>query len=305
MLSTLKNTLYNQKGAALVLVAGAMAVILGMAALVIDIGYLYVTKTRLANAADASALAGAQELPGRPKQALAVAQSYAAQNGKAEDSFFPSVASDNMSLTVQLSREVDLFFARILNHSSKKVTASATAQVRSFAGGTGISPLGIVKQNFVFGQTYQLKAGAGGGYNGNYRALSLGGNGSNLYLDNLMYGNKSNTFRIGDWVPTEPGDMAGPTSQGVDYRLSLDPSATFDTVKSDSGRIVIVPVVDSFSVSGRNEVLIVGFAAFFLEGAGRRGNDSYIYGKFRQMVVPGEVSSSGTNYGVYGVTLTQ
>lgn len=52
----------SQEGAVLVLVAVSMIVILGLAALVIDLGYLYLTKNQLHVAADGAALAGAAQI---------------------------------------------------------------------------------------------------------------------------------------------------------------------------------------------------------------------------------------------------
>lgn len=52
----------RQSGAAAVLVALLMVVFLGIAALALDVGYLYVVRTELQNAADAAALAGAGRL---------------------------------------------------------------------------------------------------------------------------------------------------------------------------------------------------------------------------------------------------
>lgn len=50
----------NERGAALVYLAVALVVLMGMAALAIDMGYMYVGKAQLQNASDAAALAGAQ-----------------------------------------------------------------------------------------------------------------------------------------------------------------------------------------------------------------------------------------------------
>ena len=52
----------NQKGAVIVMVAILMVVLIGCAALAVDVGYLYVARTELQRAADAGALAGAQGL---------------------------------------------------------------------------------------------------------------------------------------------------------------------------------------------------------------------------------------------------
>jgi len=58
----LKNRLKREEGAVLVLVAILCVVLLGFAALAVDIGYLYVIRNELQNGADAGALAGAGAL---------------------------------------------------------------------------------------------------------------------------------------------------------------------------------------------------------------------------------------------------
>ncbi len=55
----------RQKGAVAIIVALCLVVLVGMLGLVLDLGHLYVTKTELQNAADASALSGAKELNGK------------------------------------------------------------------------------------------------------------------------------------------------------------------------------------------------------------------------------------------------
>lgn len=67
-------------GQAIVLVVISLVVLLGMAALVIDIGYAYYTHRSLQASADAAALAGAQELPDGAR-AVAVAREYTAESG--------------------------------------------------------------------------------------------------------------------------------------------------------------------------------------------------------------------------------
>ena len=53
----------NEDGQALVLVTLLMVVLMGFAALVVDVGFVYLTKTKLQSAANAAALSGAQDLP--------------------------------------------------------------------------------------------------------------------------------------------------------------------------------------------------------------------------------------------------
>ena len=54
---------HEERGQVIVLVVVMLVVLLGFAALVIDVGYAYYAHRQLQASADAAALAGAQELP--------------------------------------------------------------------------------------------------------------------------------------------------------------------------------------------------------------------------------------------------
>lgn len=54
----------RQRGAVAIIVGLSLIVLVGMLALVLDLGHLYIAKTELQNAADAAALSGAKELDG-------------------------------------------------------------------------------------------------------------------------------------------------------------------------------------------------------------------------------------------------
>lgn len=296
--------LRDEKGSAIAVVALFMTVMIGFAALIVDVGNLYLNKIRLSNMVDAAALAGVQDLPDDPEMAVASAYSYAARNGISSDAVGVTISNNNTVVTVAATRPVPFFFAPIFAMTSSDVTARAAAKITVIKGTSGVVPFGIVRQEFVYGDPYILKEGPGTEYRGNFAALALGASGSPIYQNNIKYGYKE-TLRIGQMVPTEPGNMSGPTAEGVDYRMALDPDATFETAEKSSGRIVIVPIIDSLAVSGRSEVLIVGFAAFFLEGVGGRGSDNYVTGRFLQMVVPGDISNDAVSYGLYSSTLIE
>lgn len=72
-----KKVMGEEKGSVMIMVVLALVVLIGFTGLVIDGGSLYLTKSRLQNAADAAALAGAQSLP-TPAH---VAITYAGHNG--------------------------------------------------------------------------------------------------------------------------------------------------------------------------------------------------------------------------------
>ena len=58
--------IHKQRGAIMIMTAIFIIILLGIAALALDLGRLYVLKTEMQNAADAAALAGAAELNGKP-----------------------------------------------------------------------------------------------------------------------------------------------------------------------------------------------------------------------------------------------
>lgn len=73
----LGGSLREERGASLILIAGSLMMLLGIAALAVDIGFARSERLDLQNAADAGALAGSFELPDEPSTARAAAAEYA------------------------------------------------------------------------------------------------------------------------------------------------------------------------------------------------------------------------------------
>ena len=278
----------NNKGQATVLFAAAISALIGMTALVVDVGVLYVNRLDLQKALDVAVMAGAQELPTDAAGAVATAGQYAAVNGKANDSVALEVLNENSSLRAVGSRNVNLLFGRIFGNGASNVTARARANVGVIVGYTGVVPFGLEQMTLNYGVDYILKAGGGDG------------NGAKDYLYDIENGYQS-PLRVGDIVSTKPGNISGPTMQGVNYRIQKDPTATFETVQSNSPRIIVIPIVIG-DPQGRDTVEVAGFAAFFLEGVGGSGVDNYVTGKFMREVLSGEIGV-GTDFGAYGAKL--
>lgn len=126
-----------------------------------------------------------------------------------------------------------------------------------------------------------------------------------MYEQNLMYG-YPDWIRVGDWIETEPGNMASPSVRAGRYRIGLDPLATFETVSPDSPRLLLVPILKDFTVNGRGEVQVVGFAMFFLERVEEKGPDKgEITGRFLRTMAVGEIDSSAPYFGVTRAKLIQ
>jgi hypothetical protein len=125
-----------------VLVVVMLVVLLGFAALVIDVGYAYYAHRQLQASADAAALAGAQELP-NAAMAEAVARQYAASDGAKNEHRDLEVTTtvttkciqsvpgcDPVNTVVVLERApAKTFFAGLLGIDTFTVKAKATAMM--------------------------------------------------------------------------------------------------------------------------------------------------------------------------------
>lgn len=305
----------NQQGSVIVLVAIGLVVLLGCASLVIDVGLLYTSRSRLVNTADAAALAGAQELPMNPEMAREVAREYVLANGVSEDELVIEIGADQQSITVKPRQNVHFLFARVLGFTEQEVHASATAFTGSLTGTIGVVPFSIEEQELLGGMEYVLKEGAwrdegstgaaleeDGKMHGWYGALdpdNIPGGGANEYRERVKNGYQT-ILRVGDRLLIETGNMSGPTCDGVEYRIAqCKNGCTYSDHDLDCPRVMIIPVI---RVVSSEEVEITGFAAFFLEGVGGQGKDNYVVGRFVKMVASGELGG-GTDYGAYAVKL--
>lgn len=297
--------LREERGATVVLVAVGMVAVIGMAALSLDIGELVRVRAHLSDAAIAAALSAARELPDNPNAARQLAVTVAHANG-VDDPVDVIISSSKTGgpqdrVTVTVRGYATFRFAPVLGRNGANVVQSATAQVGTASGMRGLVPLGVQKGPFQYGQIYTLKSDDTL-VPGNFGALALGGTGADNYRDNLQHG-YSGVIKTGMQIETEPGDMTGPTEEGLQPRIAADPSATCETVKPGSPRILYVPIVDFTGVHGRDTVPVVGFAAFFLSGVDK----GKVTGCFLRLVSDGDWAplDPANDYGLHTVALVQ
>jgi len=280
-----------------------VATLIGTVALGTDVGLLYYNWGLLQKAADSAVLAGASYLPGDSANAVAVANSFAAQNGIAANEInSTTVASDQMSITVQLVRTVPYYFAKVIGISSGLVTARATAGLVGAGVVTGMAPIGIdSRTSYAYGQSINLMTGQYGP--GNWGPLALNGTGASNFANNIQNGASGN-FAVGEMVATEPGSMVGPTRAAFNARLSAGadsfPSGTLSSHTLDDPRVVTVPIVNYANINGSSLVPVVGFAELWLVGM-----DSHetISTYFLKQVTSSTPSPGAPIYGAYAVVL--
>ncbi|MEW6182299.1 MAG: TadE/TadG family type IV pilus assembly protein [Bacillota bacterium] len=296
-------SLRDERGSAFVIVVAAMVALLGFVALTVDVGMLFLNRERLNNATDAAVLAGVQILASDPAQTFEaedIALDFAVYNGLDPGEVSVTVYSSEKRLRVTAERQVRFFFAPVLGLNSRQVSAHSEAQVGGVEAVYGVVPIGVVDQTLTYGTLYTLKYGQGMADHGNFGALAVGENkGASDYEESLGEGYHG-WVRIGDTILTEPGNKAGPTRDGVADRISGHESCTSTNHEPDCPRLVTCPIYDYVGDNhGRCEVQVLGFAAFFLDGATGDENNCTITGYFIKKLTCQDVQGiSGADYGL-------
>ena len=316
----------KQKGVVLVLVAILLVVLLGMAALAVDISRLYVARHFLINSCDASALAGGMELPDQVKAEAKATECASANTMFTHQVSFPEDGITEEGATrirVDGQLNVPYCFAGILGFSSRTVGAHAVVQRNQMIGWVNgnVVPWGIPyydaygnPYDYNNGVLYTLKVGSQSDLSdgsvekvgGNFYPLALerslgdGSSGASVYSDGIKWG-FDGQVQVGDTVSTEPGNMVGPTKQAVSTdsdslfaRAEEEPWAddTWDNYDYGNSRIVIVPIVSPMD-GGRSDVQILGFASFWVESV----QGQVVKGYFISYTVP-EAGGDGPDYGL-------
>ena len=128
--------LKHEHGQSILLVVISIAMLCGVAALVVDVGMVSMTEGQLQNAADAAALAAANDLPSA-STAKSTALTYAALNGvtAANTTATTPYKGNANKIEVVCSETMQYSFARIFGLSSEVVSARAVAEKTGATGG--------------------------------------------------------------------------------------------------------------------------------------------------------------------------
>lgn len=300
--------LYNREGSSSIILLFMITVIIGLMTLTVDAGLLYLEKSKLQNCVDAVALAAISSYAEGHEKMLEEAYKYSDFNGVPPENLNINISENNRRVTVSTDKSVTLYFARIFNMSSADVEVNAAAIAGPLSSIKGIRPFGIEQQEFIYGDTYTLKSGGGGGTTGNYGAIALGGNGASTYRNNLINGFNNYSLKIGDDIETETGNMDGATFDGISEIVHSDfhlHSEDLSQLEVDCPRLIKIPVIDSFNIAGRSTVKIVGFAAFFLDDIVKVNGKTEITGRFLKSIGVGEIDENGAGYGLFGTKLVE
>jgi Flp pilus assembly protein TadG len=287
----------GERGQAAILTIVSLTTLIGMVALVVDVGVWRTERGHMQNAADAAALAAAAYLPDHAGQASGVAHTTATQNGatSADVSFGQTdpTSTGYDTVTVRTHAPGTPYFARLFGIGGFDINTSATALAQSY---TAIKthkmvPIALMRDDatsYGFGQEFPAKLGNSS--KGNFGAVQLpaeqygcdAASGASYWSD-LMAGNLDVCdLAVNDVLPVKTGAISGPTGS-LAQRIGSDSHGFLDVVEPDPNggfsklldpscpRLVVMPIVvnndtglsDWPSGSG-TDVRIVAFALVYI-----------------------------------------
>jgi Flp pilus assembly protein TadG len=306
-MTVLLSRMRDDSGQAFVFIAVILTALVGMAALVVDVGSWYQAQRKLQTAADAAALAGAQELPLNPSIATTVAQQYAQLNDSgiaAPAVTFPDAA------TIDVVAEADTpgIFAPVLNSAFDVVTVHAEAQAKVAAPLElkDVAPIAIYKDIACivtdpgcFGNTVTLTLVEDSEYDPTKSKFGL--------LDLDRDGN-AGAGDMKDWLENGypdalPIDTVYPPANGEKNGIKKQLQDA-----SDAQRVLLFPVYDTATAAGYH---VIGWAAFVIDEVVEwTGKNHELTGHFvtfiaTDLAAGNPVTDPDQNFGVNVITLTK
>jgi Flp pilus assembly protein TadG len=252
----------GEHGASAVIVALLMIPMLGFAAIAVDVGAVYAERARLQVAADAGALAVAQDCArGACGDIQATASALVAANEDGATAAPPVLTTAPLRVTVTGDKPTRHWFAPVLGIDATAVSASATVAWGTPGAGTAVLPL-----TFSWCE-WTAQTGGGMPSGSTVRTINLTKSSSTTCT-----GPSHNIVPGGfGYVGTDPG-----TCQATSAIAHIITSDTGNTPPSSCananfsawlGKTVLLPLFDQWSGSGNNaSYRVYGYAAFKLTG---------------------------------------
>jgi Flp pilus assembly protein TadG len=296
----------DESGQVFVFLAVILTGLVGMAALVVDVGSWYQAQRKLQTAADAAALTGAQELPLNLTLARDTALEYAQIN-------YAGIPAPNVTFpdagTIDVVADADTpgIFAPVLNAAFKLVTVHAEAQAKVLAPLElkNVAPIAvhedyacIVTDPSCFGQTVTMDFGADD---------VLDPTKSKFGLLDLDRSGSAGAGDMKDWIEDGypgylPIDTDYPEANGHKHGIKNE-------LDDAIGRTLFVPVFDTASASTGYH--IIGWAAFVIDEIVTWKTDSHVLKGHFVTYIATDLAAGNTlpdpddDFGVHVITLTK
>ncbi len=327
-LHSINERLRHQRGAVAIWFALLLPVLLGLAALAVDLARIHLVKVELQNAADAAAMGGARSLTdagalsgdafnwtAAADSARAFAKRNVANGVKIQDANIetgywnlqnpssglhgtlgtgdvPAVRATIAIAEGQNSGPLNLLFAPILGIGESNVQASAIAVIAPPKGGIGIFPFVISKA--IMDANWHSDNQQSFTIKNNYPKGKGDGNWTSLNNPDNSKNYISGIMKTGNATPLSINSSEVWVATGTMDKL-------FQQVDSSDyiGKVFAIPVVTDLSP---NSFQIYTIAAFQIISVDSKGNPKSITGKFVDAaIIPGldPGDGTGTSYGAY------
>jgi len=256
----LRRRLSGERGAAAVVLSLLMVPMLGFAAVAVDIGSLYAERARLQVAADAAALAVAQDCArGACGDVVATASAMVAANDGDAAAAPPVLSSNPLSVTVRGSTPVQHWFAPVLGYDATAVSASATVAWGAPGAGTAVLPL-----TFSICSFSQQVGGLSSTTPATILFTKTDGTGCTGPSGNAVPGGFA-------YLDTDPGKCQATSARGQRTTSSTGNAVPSVCTSADFsawlGQVVLLPLYDQAGSTGSNAWYhVYGYAAFRLTG---------------------------------------
>ncbi len=324
----LKRILKKEKGSVAIIAAVAFMAVSAFTGMVVDLGKVYMRGSDMQSAADAAVYSAGMLLPISVGNGTAQSEAeariidYVEKNGFASSDiqsieFQDVINGKYTSVRISMQNDVLYSFGPIVGVNGARVERTAKVGLEALSGVSGTVPLGMTTEDFQNAmnengaQGVVVKYGGGGGENGAFGALDLDGSsggGANEFRDRLAYGYGGTNY-IGQVIPTENGNMAGPTSQAFTERYNActhypgNGGCTPSHFSEYCPRVTYMVIYEELS---SHTVQIAGFAPFILVGINGNGEVIASHAEITENTgdsVP--LTSANMNYGFYRVRLME
>jgi Flp pilus assembly protein TadG len=306
----LKHLKRDQRGQAFVVTTLMIASLLGLTALVLDVGSWFRAHRQLQATADAAALAGAQELPDNPGNASSLANDYATKNTSALQGVTVTLSQTyvpNDTIKVHVAKPAEGFFSKVFGIDSVNEGAAATARTAGMKSALYVAPIVVNQQHPMlnncggpcFGPNYQTTIPVG--QTGAPGAFGL------VNLD-PQSGGTSGASTLAGWIEHGFDKYLDIGSYASDPGVKFNSNGIQDAMTSRIGTEMLFPVYDTLTGQGSNaQYHIIGWVGFFVTGVDKQGNNGNVSGYFTRVIWTGIQASSagggGPNLGARAVQL--
>ena len=300
----------NERGQVLVLTVLTLVAVLGMAALVLDVGAWFHQKRQLQATADAAALAGAQLLPKSPSSAVSTALTYADKNGGGVlggDVTVMTSRYPNDTIAVKAKKSNEGIFSRIVGVNSVDIGASAKARVGAPVQAKYVAPMVVSCEHELIHHCFDGDSDPDFGKETTMQFDPMGAPGAFGML-NLDGGSGTvGTSSEAMWI-----------LKGFDKLLGLgkyrsDPGAKFSSqeirgaLDARLNTVLLFPVFRTLDGQGQQaQYEIIGWIGFYLQSYTTNGNNATLHGYFTEFIAKGIQASSGQGSPIsFGVRTVQ